>query len=148
MNAGAAVQVFGLTSVYGFALVALVVLLAVLVMRSPEPLNVRWRPADLWRRAVRSSQARWRRIRRRIDLLLVQMLGDVHDQRQARPSERPPAKPKPGAKPAPDPVPGRTGPTAGAYQSKHRLAGPPKESQNPDSQTPRPAPRHAAPPAR
>lgn len=140
-------RAFGLTSVYGFALVALIALLAVLVMRSPEPLNVRWRPADLWRRAVRPSQARWRRIRRRIDLLLVRMLGDVDDRQQTRPSERPAATPRPGAKPAPDPAPGRTGPTAGAYQSKHRLAGPPNESQASDSQRPRPAPRHAAPPA-
>lgn len=118
-------EAFGSASIYGLALVASVVLLALSVMRSPEPLNLRWWSADLWRRVVRSSQARSRRarirmsrFRRRIDLLLVNML----EQRQSR-SE-----------------PGQ------AYQSKHRLPGPAKESQDQESHKRRPAPRHAAPP--
>lgn len=81
------------------ALVASLVLLALFVMRSPEPLNVRWPPADLWRRVVRLSQVHGRRVRRgmsrlrrRIDLLLLQML----EQRQPWPLSR------------------------RAYQSKHR----------------------------
>lgn len=82
------------------ALVASLVLLALFVMRSPEPLNVRWRPADLWRRIVRLSQVYTRRVRRgisqlrrRIDLLLLQML---EQQRRSWPQSR------------------------RAYQSKHR----------------------------
>jgi hypothetical protein len=119
-------EAFGSAPINVLALVASLALLALFVMKSPEPLNVRWRPADLWRRVVRLSQAYGRRarlamsrFRRRIDLLLLQML----EQRQSRPESR------------------------RAYQSKHRLAGPPKESQDPESQNRRPAPRHAAPPA-
>lgn len=147
ISGGGQAQAFGSASAYGLALVTAAVLLALFVMKSPEPLKVRWRPADLWRRAVRLSQAcgQWARpgmsrFRRRIDLLLVQML----EQRQFRPSGRQAAKPQLGAEPKPKPDPA---PTGGAYQSKHRLVGPPKEPQNPEPQTPRPAPRHAAPPA-
>lgn len=116
---------FGSASLDAFALGASLVLLALVAMKSPRPLSPRRRPTELWQRAVRLSQelaAAGRkssgRFRQRVDLLLVQMLGDPGDRSPSRASS----------------------PTKG-YQSKHRLCEPRKESANPKQ-----APRHAAPP--
>lgn len=116
---------FGSASLDVFALGASLVLLALIVMKSPKPLSQRRRPTDIWQRAARlgrefaaAGRNSWWRFRQRIDLLLVQMLGDPGDRPQSRASA----------------------PTRG-YQSKHRLCEPPRESANPKQ-----APRHAAPP--
>lgn len=169
-------------SLYGFALGASVVLLGLVVMRSPGRFNPRWRPADLWQRLVRLNRARrrrsWRvpsvsqardgmrraiadhnlalagtrrnsrsRLRQRVDLLLLRMLGDaLEEQHKSRSGveDQTPRSGQPAAKVGQARIEEPTGSTGrlSDYKSKHRLAGPPKESQN--SQPP---PRHAAPPA-
>ena len=144
---------FGSVSAYSFALGASVMLLALVAMKRSRQLNTRWQPADLMKRLVRISRAlagmrrnARSRFRQRVDLMLVQMLGDEADERpQSRPEaeeeSRAPrrsaasARTRRRAEPA-----GGTGPTRG-YQSKHRLSEPQQESQNA-----KPAPRHAAPP--
>jgi hypothetical protein len=122
-------------------------------MKSSRRLNTRWRPADLMKRAVRFSHAlagmrrnARSRLRQRLDLMLVQMLGDEADERpqsrsEAEEKSRPPRRSAAGAgtRDRAEP-PGGTGPTRG-YQSKHRLSEPQQESQDA-----KPAPRHAAPP--
>ena len=144
---------FGSVSAYSFALGAAVVLLAFVAMKSPRQLNTRWRPADLRQRVMRFSHvlAGMRRnarsrLRQRLDLMLVRLLGDDADeQSQSRPeakekswpSERSAARSGPRRRAEPS---GSTGPIRG-YQSRHRLTEPQQESENA-----KPAPRHAAPP--
>jgi hypothetical protein len=117
----------GSASLYNVAVGASVVLLTLVVMRSPgrlrARLRLRWRPVGVWERLTRLGEVlagvrgnSRSRIRTRIDLLLVRLLGDEADE---QPESRPRGK-----------------------RSKHRLSGPPKDSQNS-----KPAPRHAAPPA-
>jgi hypothetical protein len=133
-------------------------LLALVVMRSPRQarqwwrLNLRWRPWDLWQRALALASARRTprsRFRERIDLLLVQMLGDdLDEQPESGPdteAESWSAAPTPtnaGHSPEARPI-SANGQAAGTYQSKHRLSEPQAESKSP-----KPAPRHAAPASR
>jgi hypothetical protein len=151
---------FGSASLYGFALGASAMVLAFVVMKSPRPLNLPWRLADLWSRAVRLTQGRRRRhagpaapissrsrIRRRVDIMLLQMLrDDVDEHSPSCPAAADESTPANGQQttgaPGPTARPGSASgsPTRG-YRSKHRLVGSAKESQNHKR-----APRHAAPP--
>ena len=146
----------GAISLDSFALCASLMLLALIVMKSPREarlrwrLNPRWRPWDLWQRAVALASARRMprsRLRERIDLLLVQMLGDDLDEQpvSARDNEdeswlaAPPAS---ATEHNPDNRRIATnGQVPGSYQSRHRHSEPQAESDSP-----KPAPRHAAPP--
>lgn len=151
-------------SLYSFALGASVTLLAFAVMKSPRPLNVRWRPADLRQQITRLGQVlagvrrtSRSRFRQRLDLLLVQMLGDDADEQpQSRPSEEESwsaertaadapqtrrAEPSSSANPASSANSARSADPPKGYRSKHRLS----EPRN-DSHDAKPAPRHAAPP--
>ncbi len=152
---------FGSASLYGFALGASAMVLAFVVMKSPRPLKLPGRLANLWSRAVRLTQGRRRRhagtaapissrsrIRQRVDLLLLQMLRDDVDEHspscsaagdESTPANDPETTVAPGRAARPDSASGS--PTRG-YRSKHRLVGSAKESQSH-----RRAPRHAAPPA-
>lgn len=143
----------GSVSAYSFALGAAVMFLAFVAMKSPRQLNTRWRPAELRQRVMRFGHvlAGMRRnarsrFRERLDLMLVQLLGDDADEQpQSRPEAeekfRPSERSAAGARPRRRAEPSRsTGPTRG-YQSKHRLTVPQQEPENE-----KPAPRHAAPP--
>lgn len=123
---------FGSASLYGFALGASATVLALVIMRSPRQPNLPGRLSDLWRRFARLAGARkWRagrsplplnarsRIRRRVDLILLRMLGDEQ--------EHSPSCGSAADEPIPEADPARIAPARGR-RSKH-------------------APRHAAPPA-
>lgn len=69
-------------------LILAVMLLAFVVMKPPGQLGMRWRPANLWQRVIRfrlvlavAGKISRSRLRRRLDLLLVQMLDGHADHR-------------------------------------------------------------------
>jgi hypothetical protein len=163
-----ATPAFGAASLYGFALGASATALAFAVMRAPRRMLGQWRPGDVWHHAVQFVKGRRpvlagdfalasptrgsrSRFRRRVDHMLLQMLGDdVDDQHSCRrddgdgtrPSAQRDASTRPYADMSPDPDPADDARSANGYNSKHRLAGPSKESRGRKG-----TPRHAAPPA-
>lgn len=135
-------------------------LLAAAVATAPGRLSLRWRPADSWHAAVGITRTSRLRLRRRVGVILLQMIGEDEEQ------------PPPDAPRIPDEEfwssaePDDAAPVGG-YRSKHRLPGPEKfgpdshgadptgtehdGSGSHDAQSHRPqghqrAPRHAAPP--